>query len=546
MSTADDIKRRHDAMKTARMSLVDVHARECFRFTFPQMGTNFSGNTSSQQSEQERAELLDSTLTDSARTLAATIVSGITPANSQWLELRETGADATDGDVTTSSQWLSECSKRVWQAIHAANFDSEAFDSVLSFVICGQCSLFVDYDRVKGGFRFQQLPISECYFDSVNGMTVDVLSREYQLTAAQIVSEFGAENASEKVNEMAKTEPGHKFDMLWYIGPRSLRNEGSPTAKNMPFMSVNMLCADKHIVRESGFNEFPVMVPRYLKIPGSQYARGPVSDALPDAKELNALKRLEKQNAEMAVAGTFVAADDGVINTKNIRIGPRQIITAADPKNILPLAQAGNFQLAFTMEDQLRAQIRRVMMADQLGAVGENGQMTATEVNERMNLIRQQMGPLFGRMQSEFLKPLAERCFMTMYRMGALPDAPEDMENVEFHVTFDNPLARAQRLAEVTAIQQALAMLLPLLQIDPSYIDNYDVDAMLRDAAEALGVPTTQLRNVDDVLQLRQQRAEQQQAAQQQAMAQQLEMQNQSEQITNANQADAQQQGISQ
>lgn len=535
MALIDDILRQHDTMKTQRNTELDNHARQCFKYSFPQLGTKFAGDLSAEAANQERAELMDSTLTDAARTLSSSLISGLVPANSQWLELRETGREATDGDVTSSSQWLSKVSKAVWQAIHASNFDSEAFDSMLVYVICGQFALFHDFDRVRGGFRFEQLPISECYFASANGLSVDTLSREYQLTAAQAVAEFGEENVGTAIREAMDTDPNKKFNFIWFVGPRRNRRADSPTNKNMPFMSVHATRDDKRIVRESGFHEFPVMVPRYIKIPGTPYARGPVSDALPDAKELNELKRLEKQNAEMAVAGTYVAADDGVINTKNIVIGPRKIVTAADVKNIVPLAQAGNFQVAFTMEDGLKQQIRRVMMADQLGAVGENGQMTATEVNERMNLIRQQMGPAFGRMQTEFLKPLVERCFWTMLRNGALPDVPDSMRDVEFHVVFDNPLARAQRLTEVTAIQQSLALLGQVVQIDPTFVDNYDIDAMLRDAAEALGVPAAQLRTVDDVATLRQQRAQAMQQQQQDQMNAQLQMQNASEQITQAN-----------
>ena len=39
------------------------------------------------------------------------------------------------------------------------------------------------------------------------------------------------------------------------------------------------------VLREGGYHEFPVVVPRWRRLPGSAYALGPMSDALPDVKK---------------------------------------------------------------------------------------------------------------------------------------------------------------------------------------------------------------------------------------------------------------------
>jgi hypothetical protein len=70
----------------------------------------------------------------------------------------------------------------------------------------------------------------------------------------------------------------------------------------MRFASFNVEVSGKHRVRE-GYHEFPVCVPRWMKIPGGSYGIGPVYDALPDCKELNETKRMEKAAQDLAISG---------------------------------------------------------------------------------------------------------------------------------------------------------------------------------------------------------------------------------------------------
>lgn len=502
---------------TSERSEFETHWRECYRFTYPQFGVGFAGCTSQSQVQKERADLMDSTGTDSTRILVSTLISGMTPANSQWLELKASGEDNEEVDA-----WLSDCSTQTWNNIHSSNFDAEVFTAMLDATICGQFALFVDTDRVRGGLHFSQWPISQCFLASTNGATVDTIFRKYIMTAAQAFQEFG-NDAGERIREDAEKNPSAKFEFLHIIAPRSEREANKRTNKQMPYFSAQILLSDQSLVRESGYHEFPVMCPRINKIPGSTYATGIVSDALPDIKELNALKRMEKSAAELAVSGMWVAVDDGVLNPRTLTVGPRKIIVATDTDNIKPLLTGSDFSIAFQSEATLQAAIRRTLMADQLN--GGSAQMTATEVNERINLIRQQQGPLFGRLNAEYLVPMVERCFMLMYRAGVFPDPPDGINDVEFNVHFDNPLARAQRMQEVGAIGQVFQTIAGLMEIDPQVSDVFDIEGGVREISNALGVPAKLLRTKDDVTIIRDQRAQQQAQQQQQAMQQQVGMQ---------------------
>lgn len=149
--------------------------------------------------------------------------------------------------------------------------------------------------------------------------------------------------------------------------------------------------------------------------------------------------------------------------------------------------------------------------------------MTATEVHVRVQLIRQLLGPIYGRLQAEYLQPLIERCFGLAYRAGVLPEPPESLQGRDYTIRYISPLARAQRLEEVSAIDNYVASAAQLAAVEPTVLDNINFDEAMRLRGEALGVPTAVRRPADEVRQLRQAREAAQREQMQQAQAMELE-----------------------
>lgn len=518
--------KRVDSLKAARQVHESVW-RECYDYTYPLRGAGLSETVLDAQSAKSKvAKLLDGTATDSARMLASALMSGMTPANAQWLNL---DSELLPDDAAA---WLSTCATLVWENIHAANFDAEGYESNLDVVCAGWFVLYIDEDRDEGGLSFQQWLLSQCYVASTrrDGI-VDTIYRCYQLTAAQAVKEFGEKNVSEKILKAAREAPDDKFEFMHCIFPRETYVANARLAKNLRFASYNIEVSGKRIVRESGYHEFPCCVPRWMKIPGTSYGIGPVYDALPDCKELNETKRMEKAAQDLAIAGMWIAEDDGVLNPRTVKVGPRRIIVANSTDSMKPLLTGADFNVAFSAEDRLQASIRKIMMADQLQPQ-DGPAMTATEVHVRVALIRQLLGPVYGRFQAEYLQPLVERCFGLAYRAGAFPPAPESLQDANFNVRYISPLARAQQLENVTAIERLGANVANLAQVAPEVTDLIDADEATRVIADALGVPAKVIRTSDAVEQLRQQR----QQAQQQQAGQAFMMQAGSEAATTAGQ----------
>lgn len=492
--------------------------QDSYAFTYPIRGARwFTGGAraSNTQGQAElsigrslQAQLLDETGTDSCRILTAALKDGGMPASSRWFKLESDGADAA-GEV-----WLDQASDTLWRHIHASNFDSVAFEAQLDLVASGQCILYID-EADDGGLRFEQWNFADCTFSaSKAGGKVDSICREFQLTAEQAMSEYG-ERCSEAIKKAASVNPSTMFTFLWCIYPRT--GETGRFALMMPWASVIIESNQKSVCYESGYMEFPCVIPRWSLIPGSQYAYGPTYDALPAMQQLNKVIEIQILGLEVhAGIGTYKARDDGTLNPSNVRLGSRRVIVVNDMDSIEPLAIAGDLKATLIDIERLQKAIRKVFMADALEPQNAGPAKTATEFQIRIDLIRQQLGPLYGRMHAEMHVAIVERCYALALRAGALGKPPKSLENQDYRVKATSPLARAQQLADVQAIDQYLQSTIALdAVLDPSVVDNVDIPKANRMKAERMGVPRELLRDEDQIISIQKARAKRQ--AQQEA-----------------------------
>jgi hypothetical protein len=520
--TSDEIETlvRRTTQLAADRQPHEVTWRECFDYSFPERGAGLTGDVSNLASDVQtkKARMLDGTGRDALQTLCAGLMGGVTPANQQWFEL-----DA-GRENEVEKLWLSEASRLVWENIHNSNFDAEAMDCMADAGAAGWFVLYVD-EAEGGGYQFESWPIAECFpAQSRKAGGIDILHRRYKCSVENLVVEFGFEGVSEDVRNRWSTDKlGDMIEVVRVIEPR--RNSNGILARNMPYRSVTIECQTKHVLRESGYHEFPCVAARWNRLPGSVYATGPFLNALADVKTLNALVANELAATDLAVGGLWVGKADGVLNPKTVKIGPRKIISVADTDNLKPLLTGSDFNVAWTEKQSLQAQIRRTLMADQLEPQDKNG-MTAYEVHVRVQMIRQMLGPVFGRFQAEYLQPLIARCFGIAYRAGVLGDPPESLAERAYTVRYRSPLARAQKLEDVTAIEATLAATGQLAQAkqDPDVWDTIDLDAAIKEVAEGRGVPVRLIRKAEDIQQMRDDRAAQRKQMQEDAMQQEAQL----------------------
>ena len=512
----DYIKKRCSKMESQRQTW-ENHWQEILDYVMPR-----KAEVSFQRSKGEkRTEVLfDSTAVTACTLLAASLQGTLTSPSLPWFSLKLRDQDLNqERDIQV---WLEDTASRMYDVFNETNFNTEVHELYLDLVSIGTGALFVEESR-KGfneeGVHFNALHIKEYFIaENINGK-VDTLYRKYKLTARQAVQEFGEDNVGEKVLEAAKEKPDKIFNFIHAVEPtEDYERATGKSATKLPFHSCHVCMEDKMKVRVGGYNEFPYLVPRWSKATGEIFGRSPSYNALPDIKTVNKAVEIGLKAWAKAIDPPLLVQDDGVIG--RVRMTPGGISVVRNDGAVKPLQIGSNWQITDMKENQLRTAIRQAYYSDQL-QLQEGPQMTATEVQVRYELMQRLLGPTLGRFQSEFLNPLIERIFGIMLRNDALLERPEILTEAEIDIEYVGPLARSQRMEEVTAIDRLYELVFGVAQADPSIMDLIDHDVAMRARATLLGVPKTILRGQDEVDDIRQQRAEQQQMQEQMAMQQQ-------------------------
>lgn len=527
---AEKIERRFTQLRGQREQSDHIW-KEVFDYLAPERAIgwyNDSTDSNAGTAAAQRARIYDSTAIDSAEVLKSNIASWMTPENSRWF-----GLDAGQEDEQ-STQWMDGAAQFLFEHIHSAGFGAVSGECYSDLIPAGWFVLYIDEGKDEqgnpiGGYNFEQWPLHQCYVASSKPAgRVDTIYRIFSPTIEQLVAEYGIDKVSDETRKAFQDgKLTEKVEVLWTIEPQ--RKDNGKLAKNLPFRSVHVERQRKHVLRESGYHEFPCAVPRWRLIPGTPYATGIGSNVLPDVKTLNDIIKLELASLDIAVSGMWKAVDDGVLNPRTVRVGPRKIVMMASLESMAPLETGADFNVSFSKGDQLRQSIRRTLMSDMLTPVG-GPVRSATEITQNMNQIRQLMAPILGRLQSEFLQVLVERCFNIAFRAGALEatlgPVPEGLLDGDYTVKYISPLARSQKMEEVNAIDAFAAGLFAASAAtqDMTLLDGLKLDDAMYAKGLALGVPAKLLRGPDQLAEKREMdnknRQEAQQAAQQQELQQ--------------------------
>ncbi len=520
MEKVQHVKRRLTQMVAARQPHEQVW-RDCYDMTYPERSHGLQSQIiNAADSQSRKAIIYDSTARDSCRVGSASLMGAMVPSNAQWF-----GLDIGESSTDEEKRFIDDAARFMWENLHSSNFDAEAFDALIDNMASGWFVLYED-EAEGGGYHFELWPLGECYIASTaNANRIDTVYRKFSLKVSQVVAEYGQDNVSPKVREMYTAgKLDENIEILHCIEPRGFYDSSKRDKLNLPFQSLHIEANGDQLLREGGYHEFPCMVPRWARLPGSAYATGPMSDALPDVRTLNEVARLTLLGAETTITPMLKVVDDGVTNIRNIRMGPRKLLPVADINSIEPLNTGAKLEFGEMKAERLQGSIRKMLLADQLPPA-DGPVKTAYEWGVRVETMRKILGPMFSRFQSEFLQPLIERTFGITWRANNLSGfaligkPPESLANRNFTVRYLSPLARSQRLEDVSAMDRYEAALGVAAQADPSILDVYDGDGAMRERADLLGIKTKQIRDERKVADIREARAKAQAEAQQQAVA---------------------------
>lgn len=466
--------------------------------------------------------IYDATATDAVGVLAAGMLSGMTSPARPWFRLT-TGNSKLD-ERADVKKWLAETTEEMQRVFLQSNVYQALEQCYRELGVFGTACM-VALPSARNVIHLHFMTVGEYWIAEDYEQHVNTLFRRFNMTAEQMVMEFGEDKVSDPVRAAYnKPETRYKqFSVIQAIYPREDYVKGSKFNTEMPYASVYFEertrgnRGEDNILLEEGFMHFPGLCPRWEIHGGNTYGTSPGMKALRPVMGLQVEVKRKGQGIDFQTNPPMLYPDSMEDRQSDFAPGGISYYAAGTtPQQAVPAVQA-NFNLQYLTADIQATQmaINSFFYKDLFTAIMSTPRTnrTAFEVDqiaqERMALL----GPVLQRLNAELLSPLIAATYDAMVQAGIVGPAPQGVEGIS--VTFESILVQALRSAGITAEDRFLSTLFSIAQADQSILDNVDLDAVVQNRGTDQGVDPRILRSPEEVAQIREERmqAQRQQAA---------------------------------
>jgi len=521
---------RWGALKLER-STWDTRWREISEVLLP-----FSGRfTSTDRNRGDKSfnSILDSTATRANEILSAGLMAGMTSPARPWFRLAVTDEDAMEnGNV---KKWLNDLTQ-LMRNIFARSNTYRALHSIYEELGGFATAADIIDDNFDKVLWHTPLTIGEFALGADKLGRVNTLYREFEMTVANIVEEFGNVNpksGSIDWSNMSVTVKNMwdscRYDswipVLHGIEPRAFadREYGKTDQKNMPFASCyfELNGNEDKTLRESGYKEFPGIGVRWHTRGRDIYGNGPSMRGLGDIKQLQHEQLRKGQAIDYMtlppigipgeLAGREVDALPGGVTALGMA-GPGSKI-----QNLFDI----KLDLSHLLADinDVRQRIMQAFFADLFLMITQMPGIqprNVAEIAERHEEKLLMLGPVLERLHDELLSRLIDIAFVKIIDADLLPPPPQELQGMELKVEFVSMLAQAQRAVGLGSVDRLLGTVALVAQGsgDMSVWDKIDKDQVIDKYSDMLAIDPSMIVTDERIVFIRQQRAEQVKAAQ--------------------------------
>lgn len=390
--------------------------------------------------------------------------------------------------------------------------------------------------------RYKMWNVKTMCIDEGSDGLIDTIFSEIEMSVRNAVKEYGLENLSAKVRDkFLKGFVEDKVKILHVIEPRLDRNPKKFGVKDMPIASIHVEMTTRKIIKESGFEEMPVFVGRFIKVPGEKYGRSSAMIAMADILEINAVREAIGIATEKQLDPPLAVYDDGSLGAGSIETSAGAVnvfsVTGRinNGKPIEPLYTIGELQSSYAHIETLKEMINNHFYLDRLLDFNNETRMTLGEAQLRNALRGQSLGTFYARQEAEVLTPLVNRTFNILLKRGRLGVVRGSKEEIEllskgimpmyipdaivqriltgaevYDLTFLSPAKRTMQSEELRGLIETANFAVGVAPVNTEILDNIDFDAMLQRVAKLSGANMEVLKDATTVQEIRRARSEQQ------------------------------------
>jgi hypothetical protein len=440
-----------------------------------------------------------------------------------WFKLRYKNKKIDDEQG--AKEWLEDAENGLYSIFNACSFYDSMSEVFPDGIALGTAYLFIE--NTPQGIVFSPRHHKEMYISENRFGKVDTFFRKFSMTNRQALETFG-ELYPEDLSTNAEENPEGLVCLIHAVKPRPNGKAGPDIPAELKRFGSYYLAysigsqaspkASGQMIRESGYDNFPLVAWRFKKNPGEVYGRGPGMDAIYDVQMVNQAAKSLQEASHRALRPPLVAHEDF---RGHIRTNPGGITYwsgQGDPR-IQALNTLGSFPLTLEAINEQRNIIREhfhadfftilSMQRDRLQQGAAQGK-TATEIAAITAETSSVMGSVVSRNQSELLVPILILSFALGREIGIIPEPPNNLidkyGDAELEPEFIGPLALAQKqyLSYQGTFEAgaAVCQLAGLAQM-PDLLLNFDWNGIIRDAGEAKGIASKNILPPTQVEQLK-------------------------------------------
>jgi hypothetical protein len=453
-------------------------------------------------------DVFDGTPMQAARSLANTVGAMIRPEGQDLVEIR-----AEDDSLNAQGavqDWVGNASEKLNSHMRnpLARFRQATGEVDLDLVVMGTGILFAGIAKSQRHLIYQSVHLKDGFpmFDDEGNPHGLYRTKKMFIWQAELM--FGADNLSKEVREkIAVDKTDDKIDLLYWVGKRKNQSIENPIfAKDFPVEEIWMETQTKHIISEGGFHEFPFIIPRWDTSSGEEYGRSPGMIALPDSNTLQSMGETILVAGQRLADPPIMAPNDGAfqeVMTFPGGISYYDVETAAavGGNPFFPMISGNNLPVTRDMQTDIRNQVASAFFKNILNLPQGGPQMTATEIIQRKDEFIREVGPVFGRFQTDYNEPTADRSFRMLFRLGAFGEVPELLAQANIKFVFDLPVDKIKKQVQAAAASQWAMEVMQLAQVSPEAKHLVNVDALARFTADAVSLPHEILNTKEEVLQ---------------------------------------------
>lgn len=503
--------------------------------------------TDSNKGDRRNLKIIDSTGSLAVRTLRSGMMAGVTSPSRPWFRL--TTHEQSLADVYPVKMWLHTVTQRMESVFLRSNLYNSLSMLYGDLGVFATAAMYIEEDFTGDVIRTLALPVGS-YAIAVNERGVaNVFMREFQMTVRQIVNKFAVEGNQVNWDKISgyikdlwnrgqreswiqvvhiihpndKFEPSRmgsefkKFRSVYY--ERGLSGQNSQTY---------LIDTDKKkVLRESGYDFFPVLCPRWEVTAEDVYGTScPGMEALGDVKQLQLGERRIMQAIEKSINPPLtgpsilkqskVSILPGDITYQDIREGMRGLSPTytIDPR--IQEMEAKQAQVRMRVKETFFSDLFRTLIDDRRSTPPTAAEIHAIQEEKGIGL-----GPVLEQLNQDLYDPLIDIVFDMMVRQGMIPPPPEELQGQPLKVEYVSIMAQVQKQIGLSSIERVTNYVGAIAAVNPEALDKFDSDKAIESYSERSGIDPDIIRSDDQVAEIRNQRAQAAQAQQMMATIQQ-------------------------